>query len=84
MRGAYQPEHHFMLDFETTIVRQAEHLRARRNKIARYKAASWRNLVGKLSLLRQAYPVADWPRDELAIIGALIFANGMLGLAIFS
>lgn len=72
-----------MLDFETNITRQAEYSRNRRDKIALYKAASWLNPVHKLSLLADAYPIADWPVDEMAIIIALLFGIGLLALAIY-
>ena len=72
-----------MLDFETNIARQAEHSRGRRTKIAKYKTASWFNPARKIALFGDAYPVSDWPVDELAIIAALLSGIGIVGLAIY-
>lgn len=72
-----------MLDFETDIARHAEYTRDRRNKITRFQAASWFNPVRKLSLFGEAYPLAQWPADELAIIVALIAVIGIVGLVAF-
>ena len=72
-----------MLDFETNIVRQAEYSRSRRTKIAKYKNASWFNPVRKIALFVDAYPVSDWPMDELAVIAALLSGIGIVGLAIY-
>lgn len=72
-----------MLEFESTITLQAETTRHRSNKVARYKGASWLNPVRKLSLFRVAYPLAEWPVDEMAIIIALLAGIGIVGLVTF-
>ncbi|UXN68019.1 hypothetical protein N8A98_00415 (plasmid) [Devosia neptuniae] len=72
-----------MLDFETNIATQAEHSRDRRRKVALFNAASWINPVRKLSLFGEAYPLSDWPVDELAIVAALIAVIGIAGLIAF-
>lgn len=71
-----------MLDIENTIDRHADTTRCRREKIAHYKAASSLNPVRKVALFREAYPITDWPLDELAIIGVLLSGIGVLGTSI--
>ena len=72
-----------MLDFDTTIARQAELTRDRRYNIAAYKAASWFNPTLKGRLFLKAYPAAVWPVDELLIVAALLSSIGMVGLLIY-
>lgn len=72
-----------MLDYETVIERHAEHSRYRRDKIARFKATSWLRFFRKATLFREAYPVADWPLNEMAIICACLFAIGIMAAGIY-
>lgn len=72
-----------MLDLDTNIAMQAEYSRNRRQKIASFKGTSWLSPVRKVSLYGQAYPLSEWPVDELAIVIALIAMIGIVGLIAF-
>lgn len=72
-----------MLDLDTNIAMQAEYSRNRRRKVALFKGTSWVRPVRKLSLLGEAYPLSEWPVDELAIVVALIAVIGVVGLIAF-
>ena len=72
-----------MLDLETNIAMQAEYSRDRRRKLAVFKGTSWLSPLRKLSLFGEAYPLSEWPVDELAIVAALIAVIGIVGLLAF-